>query len=173
MFKGGNKTFIKNVKQLNVNNRYTIEFFDEGDGSIEDWIFEEFAPKYNGSYTLRNIKKLPATDEYIEEVYCIFENNKGNTLYLFESHDVEECGGYTCYFRCIVTRRGDPITIHEGDNAATYADYYNFAYCVISLDMDLLNVSRASRLNETKPLPLDVERNIQSFMVGNTKLDTK
>jgi len=170
--RGGETSFITDADQFVVNETYLIEFHDQGGPDIYhgDIVATEFAPRYNGRYTFKGKKILKEDEGYSDREYYEFnDNNRFGILHIFDD-EVETCGGYKCVFRTLVDYSMDPIEFESYHTAASYVDAY-YVFCTIKVFTDLMNASRVARKNPIKYLPLDVERNIQSFLVENTVLE--
>ena len=164
---GGNSELIRYTTQLVLNDDYIIEFYDQGRRGVKDFVFYEFAPKYNGRYTYKGKRTLRKKGEYASKEYYIFKSKSNYTELHLLVDEVDECGGFECYFRTLLDEYHEPLIFFSNHTAETHSDNYNFIFCTIKPFTDIMNVSRVSRKNPIKYLPLDVERNIQSYLVND------
>lgn len=169
---GGNNS-ISDPSTLKPRKQYFITFLNDEEN---DEVESEFAPSNNGLYTYISKSTLyPYFSSSSSISYYLFERNgQQQPLYLFHDEPIT-FNDKTTYFHVPVTYTDEGTIISEVPRYRWSDDYYHenrpFRYrCQISNaynKTDLMNVSRVSRLkNPNKPLPIEMERSIQSFMIG-------
>jgi len=166
---GGNNS-ISDPSTLKPRKQYFITFLnDEENDDVES----EFAPTNNGLYTYISKSTLYPYHSSSSISYYLFERN-GQHLYLFHDEPIT-FNNITTYYHVPVTYTDEGTIISDVPKYRWSDGYYHenrpFRYrCQISNaynETDLMNVSRVSRLkNPNKPLPIEMERSIQSFMIG-------
>ncbi len=170
---GGTSDYIVAPSQLVKQKKYLIKFYnDEENEDVES----EFAPTNNGMYTYVNYIELSPYHANRSVLYYIFEGN-GRRIYLFDEDNSITYNNITTHFLMPVYYDNTGTLVSEKPNYLFSDNYYYeirpIRYrCNIYKTYttnDLTNVSRISRLK--KNLPIEMERSIQSFMVGNTKYD--
>jgi len=169
---GGNNS-ISDPSTLKPRKQYFITFLNDEEN---DEVESEFAPSNNGLYIFISKSTLyPYYSSSSIISYYLFERNgQRQPLYLFHDEPIT-FNDITTYFHVPVTYTDEGTIISEVPRYRWSDDYYHenrpFRYrCQISNaynETDLMNVSRVSRLkNSNKPLPIEMERSIQSFMIG-------
>jgi hypothetical protein len=154
---------------------------------MSDRIEPEFAPTYNGKYIAIEKRVLTYnsdedyeehTDKYDDIPYVIFKRTTDqHIIHIFEHYESED-DGKPLYFGAPVDDDLEPILLTPDDIPDRIAEHYNYANCIIygTLQDELLNISRVVRLKKegetvTNNIPSDIEKNIQKFLVKNTKID--
>ena len=176
--RGGNaNSVISNPSTLVKQKPYLIQFYNDEDN---DDVESEFSPTHNGKYIFIDSRTLYPYHSKSSISYYIFERN-GQPIYLFHETEPITWNNKTTYFQMPVHYTDQGTITSESPRYRWSDDYYNetraFRYrCNVYktyTTTDLLNVSRVSRLNKSKnantTLPIEMERTIQSFMVGEDK----
>lgn len=130
-------SFIKNIRNLIVGRNYKIHFYDVGDSA--DWVEDEIAPNYDGTYTMKEVKILPAYSDEEEDYqpfepleYAIFKRSDGIVLHLSENGP-DNCRGIECYFSAPFSYNTAVEYRSEHDYVDNYEDAI-YLYCTIQLD---------------------------------------
>jgi len=165
---------VSNPSSLVKQQNYIIQFYnDEENDDVET----NFSPLYNGIYKYVEGYNLYPYHSKKGVSYYKFEKN-GDQIFLFYEDDPVTYNNITTYFLMPVYYNDDDTMRGETPDYRWSDEYYNEyrqtryrcnVYKTYT-ETDLLNVSRVSRLK--KNIPIEMERNIQSFMVGKTKYDT-
>lgn len=169
--RGGQRNPITNVSELRVKDKYIIQFNnDEENDDIEN----TFSNIYNGTYKYIGWNTLSNhTNRYGPISYYTFQKNNLR-IYLFHNDTPYEFNNTTSYFHILGDfHNSDDRLIPSGMTYKKSEDYFMeyrpiFIYCNVYptySQTDLFNTSTVSRLSN-KTLPLDVERNIQTFITG-------
>lgn len=170
---GGNSDYITAPSKLIKQHNYLIKFYNDEDN---DEVELEFSPNNNGIYKYINSVKLWPYNYNRGVSYYIFERN-GIPIYLFDENNPITYNNITTQFLMPVYYDNTGTLVSEKPNYLFSDDYYyeirpiRYRCNVYKTytTTDLTNVSRISRLK--KNLPIEMERSIQSFMVGKTKYD--
>jgi hypothetical protein len=159
---------IKNSIELTKNKKYIIKFYnDEDDDEIEDI----FAKQFNGVYDLIKFGSLSSRVGNKPVSYNVFK--KGSVfLYVFQCDSPYHFNDKDIFFKIYAFYEENGLEpsdlfFHSAE------EYYNpyrpkWVYCNIFptyTNTDLTNISSVSRLSNPY-LPLDIERNMKSFLIG-------
>ncbi len=182
---GGNKNInypFKNPTNFKKNSTYLIKFYNDEDN---DDIESEFSPSNDGLY--KYIDKNTLYPYHSNKIisYYVFERNdenmlekNGEQIYLFYDDEPITYNNIITYFQMPYHYING--IIHGEKPTYLWSDEYLYENrpsryrCNVYMtytQTDLDNVSRVARKNPSKELPIEMERNIQSFMVGKTIYD--
>lgn len=182
-YRGGRIKNIEMADELVLHNRYDISFiemyafFDANDPDADDFISKYIAPVFNGTYRYIGSGTLLADGFYSEQKYYIFHSNSIGTIHLLNDESDYWDGVGKLNFRMLFEADEDndvtPILFQPFEliTEYEYASENTYSFCQIRPNYELENISRVSRKKRNTYLPVDVERNIQSFLIGNTVLD--
>jgi len=174
--KGGiSNKLITQIQQLDVKNKYLIKFYNDEEN---DEIEETFSKTYDGLYEFMDWNTLTSyTGQYESVSYYKFKKDD-LTIYMFYNKPPYQHKNVDLYFKILAEYDADGNLVPSKMDYRFAEEYFRpyrpiWIYCNVHQHYsqeELTNVSRVSRMSK-KTLPLDIERNVQTFLVGKTKID--